>query len=235
MNELKTLNQARPETQRRFMTGVYLRMVFALAITTAVAYFTANQIATNPQVQHFYISNFRACMWGCAIAEIGLVFIISAAIRKLSPAVAMLLFILYSIVTGLTFSSILFVFEIHSIFKVFAVSALMFVGMTIYGMFTKSDLRSAGRYLMMALIGVIIASLLNFLFKSSTLDWILSLVGIGIFVGLTAYDTQKLMNIAIYDDGSENFQKYAILGALELYLDFINIFLKMLSLFGKKK
>ena len=111
----------------------------------------------------------------------------------------------------------------------------MFLGMTIYGATTKSDLTSAGRYLMMALIGLIIMSVFNIFMKSSRLDWILCLVGIGIFIGLTAYDTQKIMRMSTHADGSKNFKKLEIIGALELYLDFINIFIKMLTLFGKKK
>lgn len=235
MNELITLSQTKPEIQRKFMAGVYLRMVFALTITAVVAYFTAYQISTNPAVTNFYLKNIKYIIWGSFIAELAIVFGISFGLRKISPFVAMLLFILYSIITGITFSSIFIIFEISSIFKIFAISALMFLGMSIYGAFTKSDLRSAGRYLIMGLIGLCIASLVNIFFKSSKLDWLLSIIGVGIFVGLTAYDTQKIMRISVYNDGSEKFQKFAIFGALELYLDFINIFIKMLHLFGKRK
>ena len=235
MNNLITLDKARPEVQRNFMAGVYFRMVLALAITAAVAYFTAYKIQTDSSFQNFFVSNIKPIIWGSFIAELAVVFILSFYTRKISSFVAMLLFILYSAITGITFSSIFIIFEIDSIFKVFLISGLMFLGMSIYGIFTQADLRSAGRYLIMALIGLCAASLLNFLFKSSALDWIISLVGVGIFVGLTAYDTQKIMTIAIHDDGSEKFQKYAIIGALELYLDFINIFIKLLNLFGKRK
>ena len=111
----------------------------------------------------------------------------------------------------------------------------MFAGMSVYGAKTKSDLTSAGRYLFMGLIGIIVAGLVNMFLRSSALDWITSLVGVGLFIGITAYDTQRLSRISIHDDGSENFRKVSIIGALELYLDFINIFLKMLALFGKKR
>ncbi|HZK19990.1 MAG TPA: Bax inhibitor-1/YccA family protein, partial [Treponemataceae bacterium] len=121
-----------------------------------------------------------------------------------------------------------------SIVRVFLISALLFGSMSFYGARTKSDLTSAGRYLIMALIGLIIASIVNILLKSSGLDWLISIIAVVIFTGLTAYDTQKLLRIAQYDDGSENFQKVAVLGALTLYLDFINIFLHLLRLFGNR-
>lgn len=235
MNELIKISQTKPEVQRKFMAGVYLRMVFALAITAVTAYFVAFQYSTNYSFASFYNRNVKNIILICFIAELTIVFGISFGIRKIKSTTAMLLFILYSITTGLTFSSIFLLFEISSIFKIFVISALMFLGMSIYGAFTKSDLRSFGRYFTMALIGLLVASLLNFFFKSSSLDWLLSILGVGIFVGLTAYDTQKILAISVYDDGSEKFQKFAILGALELYLDFINIFLKMLRLFGKRK
>lgn len=196
MNNLVTLNQTRPEIQRKFMAGVYFRMVFALAVTAAVAFFIAYKIETDAVFYAFFSKNISFILWGSFICELGIVFVISFFTRKISPFVAMLLFFLYAVVTGITFFTIFITFRMDSIFKVFLISGLMFLGMSIYGMFTKSDLRSAGRYLVMALIGVCVASLLNILFRSSTLDWILSLIGVGIFVGLTAYDTQKIMTIA---------------------------------------
>ncbi|MGN0739406.1 MAG: Bax inhibitor-1/YccA family protein [Treponema sp.] len=235
MNDLITLDKARPEVQRKFMAGVYLRMVLALAITAAVAYFVAYKIQTDLTFQSFFFKNINPILWGSFIAELAVVFVLSFYTRKISSFTAMFLFILYSVITGITFSTVFIIFEIDSIFKVFLISGLMFLGMSIYGIFTQADLRSAGRYLVMALIGLCAASLLNLLFRSPAVDWIISLAGVGIFVGLTAYDTQKIMTIAIHDDGSEKFQKYAIIGALELYLDFINIFIKMLNLFGKRK
>ena len=111
----------------------------------------------------------------------------------------------------------------------------MFAGMSIYGAKTKQNLMSAGRYLMMALIGLVIASVVNLLLKSSVLEWIISLVSVGIFTGLTAYDTQKMFKIARNSDDSDIFKKASVMGALELYLDFINIFIKLLRLFGRRK
>lgn len=235
MNNINNLSQATPDAQRKFITGVYFKMCLALAVTAAVAYFTPfvyqdliSQGIINTQNVNFFV-------WTPMVLEIVLVLAISFAINKISPAVAYLLFVLYSIMTGISISSIFFWYSIDSIFRVFAITSLMFLGMTLYGIFTKSDLTSAGRYLMMGLIGIIIASVLNIFLKSSGLDWAISIIGVGIFVGLTAYDTQKIMNISVYSDGSANFKKYEILGALELYLDFINMFLRLLSLLGKRK
>lgn len=235
MSEI-SLYQAEPEVQRKFIAGVYLRMVLALAITAVTAYFVADSLHTvGGFASNFIRSNYSTIMIASCIAELAVVIILSSAIRKLTPVAAFFMFILYSFLTGVTFSSLLLAYRIDSIYKVFGISALMFLGMSFYAAKTKTDLRSAGRYLTMALIGIIIASLVNFLMKSEMLDWIISLVGVGVFVGLTAYDTQRIMNISVYNDGSENFQKFAIIGALELYLDFINLFLKMLRLFGKRR
>ena len=228
-NNLITLNQAAPDVQKKFMTGVYMRMAAALLITAAVSFFTASSY------DFMRLLFQKNLFFAFIIAELALVIILSAAIRKLTPAVASLCFFLYAVINGITLSSIFIIYQLGSIFRVFVSSALMCGGMSIYGATTKSGLRSAGRYLYMALMGLIIASLVNLIFHSSGLDWLISIIGVGVFVGITAYDTQKLMTIGIHNDGSENFQKMAIIGALELYLDFINIFLKMLRLFGKKK
>ena len=231
MNDIMTLDQARPEVQRKFMAGVYLRMTVALFVTAAVAWYAAQ----SERILGFLYSNKGAPFYGLIIAELVLVIALSAAIHKMSSAAALFFFILYSVMNGLTFSAIFIVYEIGSVFHVFLTSALMFAAMSVYGAFTKSDLTSAGRYLMMALIGILVAGLVNLFLRSSMLGWLTSLLGVGIFIGLTAYDTQRLMKIGVKNDGSEKFQKMAVIGALELYLDFINIFIKMLSLFGKRK
>lgn len=231
MKDLITLEQAKPEVQRKFMAGVYLRMTFALLITAAVAWYAS----TSDQIMGILFSHRGIPFYALIIVELALVIILSAAIHKINSAAALFFFVLYSVVNGLSFSVIFYVYEIGSVFHIFLISALMFGAMSVYGAFTKSDLTSAGRYLMMALIGLIIAGLVNLLLHSKTLDWLTSIIGVGIFIGLTAYDTQRLMRIGVKNDGSEKFQKMAVIGALELYLDFINIFLKMLRLFGKRK
>ena len=229
MDGLITLNQAQPDVQRKFMSGVYLRMFVALLITTVSAYVTvSSQVLINAIFGSYLI-------YGLIIGEVVLVITISAALRKLSPIVATLLFVLYSVVNGMTLSSIFFVYSVRSITRVFLATAVMFLAMSVYGSFSKSDLSKYGRYLGMGLVGMLVVSVLNLIFKSSLIEWGVSLLGVGIFAGLTAYDTQKFMKIAIHDDGSENFQKLAIFAALELYLDFINIFLRLLRLFNKRK
>ncbi len=231
MNEIITLSQAKPDIQRKFMTGVYLRMTLALFISAIVAFYASN----SNTVLRFLFSHNGTPFYVLLVAELILVVVLSGAIQKLSPFAAMGFFLLYAVMNGLSFCTIFLLYEVDSIYRMFLVSALMFAGMSIYGAKTKSDLTSAGRYLFMGLIGLIVAGLVNLLLRSSALDWLTSLVGVGLFVGITAYDTQRLMKIAIHDDGSENFQKVSVIGALELYLDFINIFLKMLALFGKRR
>lgn len=225
-----SLSEAKPDVQRKFMTGVYVRMMLALFISATVAFYASQSDA----VLSFF-SNKSIPFYLLLVAELVLVVMLSAAIHKLSTFAAMAFFLLYAVVNGLSFCTIFILYRVDSIYTMFLVSALMFAGMSIYGARTKSDLTSAGRYLFMGLIGIVVAGLVNMFLRSSAIDWITSLLGVGLFIGITAYDTQRLMRIAIHDDGSESFQKMSIIGALELYLDFINIFLKMLSLFGKRK
>lgn len=218
------------EISRAFITKVYRWMTLALVISGFTALYTASS-----QTLISFIFGSKFVFYGLLVAELALVFILSAALHKMSVGLGVFFFILYSVINGLTISSIFIIFEIRSIFIVFFISAAMFAGMSIYGAKTKQNLMSAGRYLMMALIGLIIASLVNLLLKSSILEWIISLFSVAVFTGLTAYDTQKMFKIARNSDDSEIFQKAAIMGALELYLDFINIFLSLLNLFGKRK
>lgn len=218
------------EISRAFITKVYRWMTLALVISGFTALYTASS-----QTLISFIFGSKFVFYGLLVAELALVFVLSAALHKMSVGLGVFFFILYSVINGLTISSIFIIFEIRSIFIVFFISAAMFAGMSIYGAKTKQNLMSAGRYLMMALIGLIIASLVNLLLKSSMLEWIISLISVAVFTGLTAYDTQKMFKIARNSDDSEIFQKAAIMGALELYLDFINIFLSLLNLFGKRK
>lgn len=218
------------EISRAFITKVYRWMTLALVISGFTALYTASS-----QTLISFIFGSKFVFYGLLVAELALVFVLSAALHKMSVGLGVFFFILYSVINGLTISSIFIIFEIRSIFIVFFISAAMFAGMSIYGAKTKQNLMSAGRYLMMALIGLIIASLVNLLLKSSMLEWIISLISVAVFTGLTAYDTQKIFKIARNSDDSEIFQKAAIMGALELYLDFINIFLSLLNLFGKRK
>lgn len=217
------------DARKKFMSGVYTWMTLALAISGLSAFL----VASSPAALSFIFGN-RFVFFGLIIAEFVLVIYFTARVHAMSVTTASLVFILYSVINGVTLSSIFIVYTASSIFSVFLISAGMFGGMSIYGRVTKTDLRSVGRYLTMALIGVVIASLVNIFLRSSGLDWLLSLATVGIFVGLTAYDTQKAYAIAERSDGSDLFAKASVVMALELYLDFINIFLSLLRLFGKK-
>jgi FtsH-binding integral membrane protein len=171
------------------------------------------------------------------LAQLGVVWFLSARIYKLSFGVATLLFILYSILTGVVFSSLFFVYTLGSIANVFLITAGTFAAVSCFGYFTKSDLSKWGTYLFMGLIGLIIASLVNWFLKSAMLNWIASYVGVAIFVGLTAYDTQRIKEMIQENsmEGEEVTNKIALMGALSLYLDFINLFLYLLRIFGRRK
>lgn len=217
------------DQRKKFMSGVYTWMTLALALSGLTAF----GVASSPVALRFIFGN-ELVFFGLIIAELALVIYFSFRVHKMAASTASLVYIVYSILNGITLASIFIVYTKTSIFSVFLISAGMFAAMSIYGRVTKQDLRSAGRYLTMALFGVIIASVVNIFLKSSGLDWLLSLVTVGIFVGLTAYDTQKAYAIAERSDGSDMFAKASVVMALELYLDFINIFLSLLRLFGKK-
>lgn len=175
--------------------------------------------------------------YGLIIAEFILVVVISGMINKLSFAVAGILFVVYSIVNGLTLSVILLAYTAESVATAFFITAGTFTAMALIGHFTKKDLTSLGQILMMALIGLIIATIVNLFIGSSQFQYILSYVGVLVFVGLTAYDAQKIKNmIAIHGtDLSESSQKIALLGALDLYLDFINLLIYILRIMGKRR
>ncbi|MBO4639503.1 MAG: Bax inhibitor-1/YccA family protein [Treponema sp.] len=216
---------------RRFITRVYAWMAVALVLSAASAFFAA----ITPAVYNFLWSGRHIGFYVLVAVEILLVVILSATLQKMPVGFAGFLFVLYSIVNGMTLSAIFLVFEIKSIYIVFLISAGMFFAMSLYGRYTKQDLNSAGRYLMMAVFGLVILAVVNLLLKSSILQWIISLVTLVVFIGLTAYDTNKIVRASELADGSDVFKKAAIYGALELYLDFLNIFLSLLNLFGKKR
>ena len=203
------------------MRKVYVWMTLALVITGMTAYY----VATNETILTAILTN-KVLFYGLLIAELGLVFGVSAAINRLSLLTATLLFILYSVINGVTMSTIFLVFEVSSIAKVFFITAGTFGAMAAIGYTTKTDLSSLGKILFMALIGLIIATVANMFFKSDGLTMILSYVGVLIFVGLTAWDSQKIKKMLMQaPDVDEGTQKLALLGALSLYLDFVNLFL----------
>ena len=213
------------------MRKVYVWMTLALVITGATAY----GVATSPGLMMAIATN-KLLFWGLIIAEFGLVVAISAAINKLSLTTATLLFVLYSVINGATLSFIFAIYTMSSIASVFFITAGTFAVMAVIGYTTKKDLTSMGKILFMALIGIIIATIVNIFLKSTGLQMIVSYLGVLIFVGLTAYDSQKIKQMLLMaPDAGEGAQKIALLGALSLYLDFVNLFIYLLRIFGRRE
>ena len=213
------------------MRKVFIWMALALVITGVTAY----GVATTPSLLVAIVTN-KALFWGLIIAELALVFAVSGAINRLSLATATLLFVLYSVVNGATLSVIFLAYSMPAIIQTFFITAGTFGVMALVGYTTKTDLTSLGKLLFMALIGLVIATVVNMFVGSTGFDYILSYVGVLIFVGLTAYDTQKIKQMCMQaPDAGEHMQKLALLGALSLYLDFINLFLYLLRIFGNSK
>lgn len=212
------------------MRKVYTWMALALVITGLTAYV----VATSPSLLSIIYGN-SFMMWILFGGELALVIALNAAINKLSLPVATGMFVLYSVLNGAVFSSIFFVYTMSNIAKVFFITAGTFAAMSLYGYTTKSDLTSMGKIVTMGLIGLVIATVVNIFVKSSGLDILLSYLGVLVFVGLTAYDTQKIKEMFLQaPDAGAATQKYALLGALSLYLDFINLFLYLLRIFGRR-
>ena len=207
------------------MRKVYVKMFLGLLVTALVSLF----VASHPQI----IMALGKMLLVLVIAELAMVFVLSLAINKLSPAVATALFYAYAILNGITLAPIFFIYTGSSIAFTFFVTAGVFLAMSIYGYTTKSDLTKFGTYLIMGLFGLIACSIINIFWANSTMDWIISFAGVIIFIGLTAWDTQKIKQMAIETD-ELNAGKLATLGALSLYLDFINLFLYLLRFFGSR-
>ena len=213
------------------MRKVYVWMTLALAITGMTAYY----VATNETLMMTILTN-SVLFYGLLIAEVGLVLVVSAAIDRLSLLTATLLFILYSVINGATMSVIFLAYTASSIATVFFITAGTFGTMAAIGYTTKTDLSSMGRILFMALIGLIIATVVNLFLRNDALMMILSYVGVIIFIGLTAWDSQKIKLMLMQaPDAGETAQKMALLGALTLYLDFVNLFIYLLRIFGRRR
>ena len=211
------------------MRKVYVWMTLALVITGICAY----GVATSPALMQMVYGN-KAAIWVLFIAEIGLVFYTTARINRLSLSTATTLFIIYSALNGVTLSAIFVVYTTASIAKVFFITAGTFAAMALIGYTTKKDLTRFGGIAFMLLIGLIIATVVNMFVQSTMLDLILSYIGVALFVGLTAWDSQQIKRaLAMQPDMSESSQKVALLGALTLYLDFINLCLYLLRIFGR--
>jgi FtsH-binding integral membrane protein len=212
-----------------FLRAVYGWMCAGLAITAVTAMF----VASSPTLVTTLGSN-RLFFWVLVIAQLGLVFALSARVQTLAPSTAALMFIVYSALTGVTFSFILLAFTGESIATTFLVTAGMFGALAAYGTVAKRSLQGMGQFLFMGVIGVVLASLVNIFVQSDGLQFVISFIGVIVFTGLTAYDAQRLRAMALASaDGRTG--SYAVVGALALYLDFINLFLMMLRFMGQRR
>jgi len=212
-----------------FLSKVYLWMFVGLLITAGTAFF----VASSPTLVATFILN-RMLFWVLAFAQLGLVFYLSARVATMAPTTAAALFMLYSALVGVTTSVILFVYTASSITSTFIVTAGMFGATAIFGTVTKRSLAGVGQFMFMGLIGLILASVVGIFWQNSALQFVISVVGIIVFTGLTAWDAQRLKHMAtVLPDGQIG--SYAVVGALSLYLDFINLFFMLLRLSGGRR
>lgn len=219
-------------TVATLMRNVYMWMALALVITA----FTSMAVANSTQLITTLFSN-SSYMIALVVVQLVMVIALTAAIHRIPFIWAGVLFAIYAMLTGVTISSIFLLYTAESITSTFFITAGTFAIMSIYGYFTKKDLTSWGRILMMGLIGIILASVVNLFMHSTMLTWITTYVGVAVFVGLTAYDTQKIKDsITEYSSQgiNDSTMKLALMGSFVLYLDFINLFLKLLRIFGKR-
>lgn len=217
--------------QVNFINKVYGWMSFALIVTA----FVAMWVASSPDLLNLIFGN-QLIFWGLIIGEFICVGYLASAMKKISAQSATLIFIGYSALNGLTLSIIFVLFTSSSIASTFLITAGTFAVMSIYGYYTKKDLTSIGNLAMMGLIGFFIASVVNIFLYNEMLYWITTYIGILVFIALIAYDTQKIKNLNIIgNEGTEEDKKEAIMGALILYLDFINLFILLLRIFGRRR
>jgi FtsH-binding integral membrane protein len=239
------------ETERRYLTGaaadqamidvglrdymlrVYNYMASGLALTGLIAYVVASYAASVPEVRDLlFVSPLK---WVIMLAPVGLVFFLAARVHAMSFATAQLTYWVYAGLMGVSLASLFMVFTGQSIARVFFITAGAFAALSLYGYTTKRDLSGFGTFLYMGLIGIVIASIVNIFLASSALQFAISVIGVLVFSGLTAYDTQRIKELYMEIDSSEIAGKKAIMGALTLYLDFINLFIMMLQLFGQNR
>ena len=221
---------------KTFLSGVFMWMTMALSITALVSW----TFASNPSLMSILINSETGSMsaigWVVMFAPLGLVLLMVMRFQKMSASSMLLVFIVYSILMGMSLSFIFLVYSLPSIAKTFVITAGMFGFMAIVGYTTKTDLTKFGKIMMMGLVGIIIASVVNFFTQSARMDYVISFIGVMVFTGLTAYDVQKLKRLgAGIGTESEMARKATIFGALTLYLDFINLFLFLLRFFGDRK
>lgn len=219
-----------------FMSGVFMWMFLALAVSATTAWLFASSADLIGMLYNTETGGMSVMGWVVMLAPLGLVIWMSAGYQKMSASTMVLIFILFSVLLGASLSSIFILYTSASIAKTFLITAGMFGTMAVVGYTTKTDLTRFGSIMFMGLIGIIIASVVNMFMHSSTMDYIISFIGVLVFTGLTAYDVQKLKRIGSQvEQGSEGARKITIMGALTLYLDFINLFLFLLRFFGNRK
>ena len=225
------INFAGTKSFSKLMTNVYVWMTMGLAMTGLAAMYVAK---SHQLMQMIFGSGM---MWALIIAELAIVFILSARVMKMSFLTAGLMFALFSILNGVNMAALFVVYTMESIAQVFFITAGTFAGMSLVGFFIKKDLSAMGRIFMMLLIGMIIATVVNIFIKSTGLMMILSYLGVALFVGLTAYDTQKIKNMLMMygNDVNDQTSKLALMGSLTLYLDFINLFIYLLRILGNRR
>jgi len=232
-NSTMTVAQARAQDSTIFLAKVFNWMAVGLGVTGLVALLVANSAVA----QQMILGN-RLVFFGLIIGELGLVFYLSARIQRISAQAATGLFLLYSALNGATLSAILLLYTATSVAATFFVTAGMFGAMAVYGLVTKKDLASFGSFLFMGLMGMIIASVVNMFLGSSLLSWLISGIGVLVFTGLTASDVQQITQMGaqgIMEQGEVAIRKGAVMGALALYLDFINLFLSLLRFMGDRR
>lgn len=229
----RAIPQVRTDASTVFLAKVFNWMAIGLGLTGLAAFLTVNS-----QAALQLVFGNKMIFYGLIFGELGLVFYLSARIERISSQAATGLFVVYSILNGVTLSAILILYTMTSVAATFFIAAGMFAAMAIYGFVTKKDLSSWGSFLFMGLIGIIIAMVVNIFLASSMMSWIISGIGVIIFTGLTAYDVQQITRMGeqgIMDGGEAVIRKGAIMGALKLYLDFINLFLMLLRLLGDRR
>jgi len=230
-NGISSQRERTATIQTGFLSRVYNWMGLGLTTTAVVSLMTAS----SPSLLNLIFGN-QFVFFGLIIAQLGLVMALSAAIGRMQATTATLTFFVYSALNGLTLSAIFLAYTSASIASTFFVTAGTFGVMSVYGYATKRDLTSWGSFLFMGLIGVILASVVNIFLKSEVIYWVITYAGVIVFVGLTAYDTQQLKAMALQGFGDEETErKGAVIGALRLYLDFVNLFLMLLNIFGRRR
>jgi FtsH-binding integral membrane protein len=235
--DLNNIESAVIVNERSLFASVFTWMFLALGVTTLFSLLFAynpdlgSMLYKEDQMGRMGISIIG---WICMLAPLGLVLVMNFAFNKLSFTALMAIFFGYAALNGISFSAIFHIYSLDSIGVVFASTCALFGIMAVAGYTTKTDLTKMGSLLMIGLIGIVIASLINFFMHSDTMGYIISIISVIVFTGLTAYDVQKIKEMAQYSDGSSDFKKMGVMGALTLYLDFINLFLALLRLFGKR-